>query len=201
MCIVFLLYRLTIMFVVSSISVVIVVLITNDILSILLATMFGFLLSQDVFTFIKSPLFLLSLFSDAMLIQSTHNQLANKTFISLYGWDCQTLSSIKTLAIHYTVAIIKGTSLLGTSLVIVYFTFTLSGSAEGLGIRITAGLVIGLFCLLQGSQMFQRIYLFGIFRNPLFPKQSENVLKFNKKRTLLRYFSIPGGYIQAFGES
>ena len=186
------------MFIMSSISVAIVVLLTNSTLSVLLATTFGFVLSQDIFTFLKSPIYLLSLISHMKLFTSIRQQLTTKTFVSFYGWDFQKLSSLKAVVIHYTTSMIKGAVLLGTSLVVVYFTFTSSGETEDLGTSISAGFVIGVFCLLQGSHILQKIYIFGMLRNPLFPKQSENIAKFNKRRQLLHYFSIPGGFAQTY---
>ena len=190
------------MFFISSISVAIVASLTtlNDTLSVLLATAFGFLLSQDIFTCFKSPIYLLSLLSKAKFLHSVRSQLT-KTFTSYYGWDCQTMSNLKTLAVHYLVSIIKGAALLAVSLVIVYFTFLSSGDAEVIGTQVTAGVIIGLFCLLQGSHMLQKIYLFGVLRNPLFPNQAENVTKFYKRRKLLHYASIPARLIDTYGET
>ena len=189
------------MFVISSISVAVVVFLPNDTSLILLATTSGFLITQDIFTSLKLPLYLLSLISGSKLLQSTRNHLMNRTFVSYFGWDCRKLSSLKILAIHYLVSIIKGAVLLGSSLAIVYFSYTSSAETKELGTRITAGLVIGLFCLLQGSYVFQRIHLFRVLRNPLFPKQYENVSKFERKRMLLHYFSTPGRYIHAYCKS
>lgn len=186
------------MFLISSIFVAIVVSLHDDILSVLLATTFGFLLSQDVFTCLKSPMYLLSFISKSKFLQSVHNQITTKTFTSLSGWDVNALSELRLFVFHYLVSIIKGAALLGTSLVIVYFTFT---SSDELGTRITAGLVIGLFCLLQGSCMFQRLYILRIFRNPFYPRQYENVTKFGRKRRLLHYFGIPAGFIHTYCES
>ena len=189
------------MFVVSSVSVAIVASITSNTLSVLLATAFGFMLSQDVFTMIKSPIYLLSLILNVKYFQSTQTQITTKTFISLFGWDCRPLSSVKTLAIHYLVSVVKGTLLLATSLVIVYYTFTSSGDVEDLGARVTGGLVIGLFIVLRGSHSLQRVYLMQTLRNPLFPKQSENVSMFRKRRKLLHYLSTPGRVLHTYGES
>lgn len=190
------------MFFMSSISVAIVASLAtlNDTLSVLLATAFGFLLSQDLITSSKIPLYLLSLLSRAKILRSVYVQVTDKTFTSFYGWDCQTMSDLKFLAVHYVISIIKGATLLAASLVIVYFTFLSNGNAEELGTKIAAGIVIGLFCLLQGSNILQRIYLFGVLRNPLFPMQAENVTKFNKRRKLLHYVSIPARIIHAYGE-
>lgn len=197
-----LLCRLTVMFFISSISVAIVASLAalNDTVSVLLATAFGFLLSQDIFTCFKVPIYLLLLLSKAKFLHSIHTQFTEKTFTSFYGWDCQTMSTLKNLAVHYLISIIKGATLLAASIIIVYFTFLSSGDAEEMGTKIAAGIVIGLFCLLQGSNMLQRIYLFGVLRNPLFPKQAENVTKFNKRRKLLHYVSIPARLIHTFGE-
>ena len=111
------------------------------------------------------------------------------------------MSNLKTLAVHYLVSMIKGAALLAVSLVIVYFTFLSSGDAEVIGTQVTAGVVIGLFCLLQGSNMLQKIYLFRLLRNPLFPNQAENVTKFYKRRKLLHYASIPVRLIDTYGET
>lgn len=189
------------MFLISSMFVAIVVSLHNDTLSVLFATVFGFLLSQDLFTCLKSPMYLLSFISKSKLLQSVHNQITTKTYTSLCGWDFNALSKLRTFVFHYLVSIIKGTTLLGTSLVIVYFTFTSNGESGEFGTRITAGLVISLFCLLQGSYMFQRLYILGLFRNPLFPKQCENVTKFERKRRLLHYFGIPGGFTRVYCKS
>jgi hypothetical protein len=190
------------MFFISSISVAIVASLTalNDTVSILLATAFGFLLSQDIFTCFKVPIYLLSLLSKAKFLHSIHAQFADKTFTSFYGWDCQAMSTLRPLAVHYLISIIKGATLLVASFVIMYFTFLSSGEAEEIGTKITAGIVIGLFCLFQGSDVLQRIYLFRILRNPLFPKQAENVMKFNKRRKLLHCVSIPARLILPYGE-
>ena len=194
--------RLVIMFFMSSISVAVVASLAtlNDTLSVLLATAFGFLLSQDLITSSKIPLYLLSLLSRAKILRSVYVQVTDKTFTSFYGWDCRMMSNLKYLAVHYVISIIKGATLLAASLVIVYFTFLSSGNAEELGAKIAAGIVIGLFCLLQGSNILQRIYLFGVLRNPLFPLQAENVTKFNKRRKLLHYVSIPARITHAYGE-
>ena len=191
------------MFFISSISVAIVASLTmlNDTVSTLIATAFGLLLSQDIFTCFKVLIYLLSLLSKAKLFYSVCAQHTDKTFISFYGWDCHTMSNLKTIAIHYLVSIIKGTTLLAASLVIMYFTFLSSGDVEEIGTKIAAGTVIGLYCLLQGSHMLQRIYLFGVLRNPFFPKQAENVTKFNKRRKLLHYVSIPARLIHTYGEA
>ena len=185
------------MFLISSIFVAIVVSLHDDILSVLLATTFGFLLSQDVFTCLKTPMYLLSFISKSKFLQSIHNEITTKIFTSFSGWDVNALSKLTLFVFHYLVSIIKGAALLGTSLVIVYFTFT---SSDELGTRITVGLVIGLFCLLQGSYMFHRLYLLRIFRNPFFPRQYDNVAKFERKRRLLHYFGIPGGFMHAYCE-
>ena len=194
--------RLTVMFVISSISVAIIASLAtlNGIVSVLLATVLGFFLSQDIFTCFKVPIYLLSLLSKIKFLNSVHAQFTEKTFTSFYGWDCQTISTVKNIAIHYLISIMNGATLLAASIVIVFFTFLLSGDAEEIGTKITAGIVIGLFCPLQGSSVLQRIYLFRVLRNPLFPKQAENVAKFNKRRKLLHYASIPARLIHTYGE-
>lgn len=189
------------MFFISSISVAIVASLAtlNDTVSVLLATAFGFVLSQDIFTCFKAPIYLLSLTSKAKFLHSIRTQFTDKTFTSFYGWDCKTMSNLKTIAVHYLISI-KGATLLAASLVIVYFTFLSSGDAEEVGTKITAGTMIGLFCLFKGSDMLQKVYLFGVLRNPLFPKQAENVTIFNKRRKLLHYISVPVRLIHTCGE-
>ncbi len=190
------------MFFISSISVAVVASLAalDGTVSILLATAFGFLLSQDIFTCFKVPIYLLSLLSKAKFLNSIHAHFVDKIFTSFYSWDCQAMSTLKSLAAHYLISIIKGATLLAASFVIMYFTFLSSDEVEEMGTKITAGIAIGLFCLLQGSGVFQRMYLFGVLRNPLFPKQAENVTKFNKMRKLLHYVSIPARLIHTYGE-
>ena len=190
------------MFFISLISVAIVASLAtlNDTVSVLLATAFGFLLSQDIFTCFKAPIYLLSLLSKAKFLHSIRTQFTDKTFTSFYGWDCQMMSNLKTIAVHYLISIIKGAILLAASLIIVHFTSLSSGGAEEIGTKITAWIVIGLYCLLQGSNMLQRIYLFGVLRSPLFPKEAENVTNFNRRRKLLHYVSIPVRLIHTYGE-
>ena len=190
------------MFVASSASVAIVTVVPlNDLtLSVLLAAAFGFLLSQDVFTVAKSPIYLLSFVWNAKFLQSIRIQMMTKTFVSFAGLDCRPLLSMKSLAIHYLLSAVKGMLLLAASLVIIYYSFTSNGDSEDLGAKITGGLVIGSFCLLQGSHLLQRVYLVQVLRNPLFPKQSESVTKFSKRRKLLLYLSIPGRILCTYGK-
>ena len=110
------------------------------------------------------------------------------------------MSNLKTIVVHYLISIIKGATLLAASLVIVYFAFLSSGDSEEIGTKITAGIEIGLFYVLQGSNMLQKIYLFGVLRNPVFPRQAENVTNFNKRRKLLHYVSIPVRLIHTYGK-
>ena len=170
-------------------------------LSVLLAAAFGFLLSQDVFTVAKSLIYLLSLVLNAKFLQSTRIQMTTKTFVSLFSLDFRPLSSMKSLSVHCLLSAVKGTLLLAASLVIIYYSFTSDGDSEDLGAKITGGLVIGSFCLLQGSHVLQRVYLAQVLRNPLFPKQSESVTKFSKRRKLLLYLSIPGRILRTYGKS
>lgn len=191
------------MFFVSSISVAIVAYLAtlNYTVAVLLATSFGFILSQDLFTCFKSPLYLLSLLTNAKFLHSVHSQFTNKTFTSLYGWDCRTMSSWKIVGVHYLISVIKGAALLAASLVIVYFTLLSNGDPkQEIGTQITAGIVISLYCLFQGSSMLQKVYIFGVLRNPLFPKQVEDVTNFNKRRKLLHYASQTVGLIYSYGE-
>ena len=190
------------MFFISSISVAVVAsLVTlNDTLSVLLATAFGFLLSQDIFTCFKVPIYILSKLSKGNFFHSIRTQFTDKTFTSFYGWDCQTMTNLKLLVVHYLISVIKGATLLVASLVVVYFTFSSSGDAEEIGTKIAAGITIGLYCLLQGSNILQKMYLFGVFRNPIFPKQAENVMKFSKRRKLLHYVSLPARLFHTYGE-
>lgn len=186
------------MFILSLIAVTIVASLTDHTLSVLLATAFGFLLSQDIFLNTKALLSFVTL--PCKIGSSLRNQLFNKTYISYSAIDFHSVDNYKSYLIHLLVSAFKGAFFLAVSLTIVYFVFTLS-SAEELVTSIIAGCVIGLYVLLQFSDTLQSVYIFKIFRNPLFPKQCENAEKFKKGRNRLRYLSIPRRLIVTYCES
>ena len=181
-------FRLVVMFFLSLVSVIIVASLTNHTLSVLLATAFGFLLSHDIFLNTKAILTILIF--PCKLGFNLRRNLFTKTFVSYSAIDFHTVNDYKSYLTHFMVSVFKGTVFLAVGLTVVYFMFTLNNSEE-LVTSILAGCVIGLYMLLKISDNLQSVYIFKLFRNPLFPNQCENTSKFKKRRNWLRYFSLP----------
>lgn len=195
--------RLSVIFALSVCSIAIVSTLTDHILAVLLSTTFGFILSQDVFS--NFNLVICSLLSGCPSVphrfKSICDQVLHRTFLSFAGIDFRRSNTVKVHLIYFALEFLKGIILLSVSLIIVYFTFTASNSPQkDLASTILGGFVLGSFFLLQVSDALQRVYLFGVFRNPLFPWTCDNIAKFKSRRKFLRYFSMPRTIVTNYGK-
>ena len=90
---------------------------------------------------------------------------------------------------------------MSSSLVIVYFTFTTSGSGASVATTSVGSVLIGLYIAITVSDTVQGVYFLGLFRNPLFPKCSGSTEKFKRWRKCLGYLSIPRRLAVAYSKS
>lgn len=191
------------MFLLSVCSVAIVSAVSDHTLTVLLSTLFGFILSHDIFS--TFGLLIWSLLSVCTSLprrlKPLCDRLPDRIFLSLTGIDFRKTNSIKVHLVYFVLTIFKGVILLSVSLVILYFTFTAADIAsKDLALTVLGGFVLGSFVLVGVSDALQRVYLLRVFRNPLFPWTCDNVAKFKSRRKLLRYFSIPRTLTTNYGK-
>ena len=200
-CILNFLCRLLVMFTLSVVLVIIPAALPNRIASVLLATVFGYLLSQDIFSNVKALACLLTSKCKPIsrLTLLFWGRVFSKTFSSYCHLNCHPISGFKSYLVHLAVAAIEGTILLSFSVVIVYFTF--SRSDENLLTVVVGSVLIGLYVAVMVSDSLQGVYILGMFRNPLYPKHSGSTEKFKRWRKRLGYLSIPRRLTVAYSES
>ena len=163
---------------------VIVAALTDRSTAVLLGTAFGFLLSHDVF----------------LIPKTLSCSFASKVYTSFHTVRFQPVSNLRTYLVSLAVVAVKATVILSVSLVISYFTFTASGDSEVLARTVMAALLIGLYCFVQLAHSAQGVYIIRLFRNPLHPHNSENAEKFQRRRQLLGYISVPTKLVATYGE-
>ena len=195
--------RLLAMFTISVVSVTIPAALTNRTTAVLLATAFGYLLSQDIFSNLKALACLLNSKCKPITRLSHHfwKGVFSKTFSSYCHIDFHPISGLKSFLLHVTVTTLEGALLLSSGLVIVYFTFNTSGSGANLATTSVGSVLIGLFIVITLSDTFQGVYFLRLFRNPLFPKCSGSTKKFKRCRKYLSYLTIPRRLALAYGKS
>ena len=200
-CTLYFLCRLLVMFILSVVSMAIPAALANRTASILLATVFGYLLSQDIFSNLKVLACLLTSKCKTVsrLTRPLWEGVFSKTFTSYCHLNCLPISGLKSYLAHLAVAAIEGTILLSISLVVVYFTF--SRSHEKLPTTAVGSVLIGLYVAVIVSDSLQGVYVLGLFRNPLYPKHSGSTEKFKTWRKRLGYLSLPRRLTVAYSES
>ena len=192
------------MFTISVVSVTIPAALTDRTTAVLLATAFGYLLSQDIFSNLKALACLLA-DSKCKPISRLSHHLWKGVFSKTYGSYCRIdfhpISGLKSFLLHLTVTTLEGALLLSSGLVIVYFAFNTSGSSANPATTRVGSALIGLFIVITLSDAFQGVYFLRLFRNPLFPKCSGSTEEFKKWRKYLSYLSIPRRLALAYGKS
>lgn len=191
------------MFTISAISVAIPAALTDRTTAVLLATAFGYVLSQDIFSNLKALGSLLTSKCKPIsrLFHHLWKGIFSKTFSSYCRINFHPISGFKSYLLHLTVSILEGALLLSSSLVIVYFTFTTSGSGASVATTSVGSVLIGLYIAITVSDTVQGVYFLGLFRNPLFPKCSGSTEKFKRWRKCLGYLSIPRRLAVAYSKS
>ena len=191
------------MFTISAVSVAIPAALTDRTTAALLATAFGYLLSQDIFSNLKALGCLLTSKCKPISRLSNHlwKGIFSKTFSSYCRIDFHPISGLKSYLLHLTVSTLEGALLLSSGLVIVYFTFTTSGSGANVATAIIGSVLIGLYIAITVSDTLQGVYFLGLFRNPLFPKCSGSTEKFKRWRKCLGVLSIPRRLAVAYSKS
>ena len=137
--------------------------------AILLATFFGYILSQDLLLFFNTPW---------KLIKTKFAKTPKNT--SPHLW--------RKFVIYILKQSVKGITLLPFSFIFAYFSFTANESA-----KTVASIVFGVFVILvavclQVASISQGIYILGLVRNPLHPWELDNVQEFKAKRKRLASF-------------
>ena len=191
------------MFTISAVSVAIPAALTDHTTAVLLATAFGYLLSQDIFSNLKALACLLTSKCKPISRLSHHlwKGIFSKTFSSYCHIDFHPISGLKSFLLHLTVATLEGAILLSSGLVIVYFTFSTSESGSNMATTSVGSVLIGLYIGITVSDTLQGVYFLGLFRNPLFPKCSGSTEKFKRWRKCISYLSIPRRLAVAYGKS
>ncbi len=174
-------------FTLSLIATSIVAVLTNRSIAVLLGTAFGFFLSQDLFSHLKVLGYLLA----SKCSRIWCGDVFSKTYASyfLLG-DFKAIATLEKYWRVFAASVVRWVALLLLSLILVYFTFQHSHEAKSLGrIILAIALIVGyLFTVV--SDNLQRIYIFGVVRNPFYPHGFENAQKFRRKRALLGYASL-----------
>ena len=191
------------MFLLSVCSVIIVSAVTDLTLTVLLSALFGFIFSHNIFSIFS--LLMCSLLSVCrslpFRLKSLCDEVFDRIFLSLTGIDFRKTNRIQVHLVYFALSIFKGAILLTVSLVILYFTFTATDiPSKDLALTVLGGFVFGSFVLIEVSDALQRVYLLGVFRNPLFPWTCDNVANFKSRRKLLRYISIPRTQTTNYGK-
>ena len=187
------------MFTLSLASATIVAVLTHHTVAILLATAFGFLLSQDIFTNLKALAYLLPS-KCSRNHQSPCSGIFSKSYSSYCILDFHPVSDSRVYLTSLAIGICKGAVVLAAGLVAIYFTFRASRDSDSLARTVTASILIALYFVLSVSNSLQGMYLLRVFRNPLYPRGCESAGQFKKKRRLLNYFSIPRRVAVSYGE-
>ena len=190
------------MFSLSAIAAAIVAPLSDRALAVLLASAFGFLLSQDIFTNLKalvSPLFTKCSSLSGTLKTSCSSVFSDSYLVFFTLWF-RPLSSIKYYLVALCFGVPAGLFLLGSSLVILNFTFNTRDSSQRLAKTVTGGVIVGLCVFVRLSNALQGVYLLRLFRNPLYPHWCSNVVKFRARRKILAIFSAPRRIILDYGE-
>ena len=179
-------FRLLVVFLLSAVSAVVVA-VTGQYGSataaLLLASLSGYLLSQDIFL------------SANTLLSSSHRILPKK----LKEFLKPAVIRWKVYLRHLLVSVVKSSVLLTVSLLLVYFSLTAKDSAKRVASKVTGGCLIALTVLLRAGAACQGIYLLGLVRNPLHPWWSEDVQRYNSWRKRLSYCSIPRRLMLTYG--
>lgn len=152
---------------------------SNSTTALLLAAITGYVLSQDLFFFTN------------ILSNHTHKG-------SPLGFKAKK-STRKIFFYRALASTVRGSILLVVSALLVYFSSTASGMAKRLASRVTGSCVIVLTLLLLTSNACQRLYVLGLFRNPLYPWRSEQVEKFKSWRKKLSVSSLPRTLVLTYG--
>lgn len=178
--------RLLVVFLLSLVSSVLVAVVGHHSrpTAVLLATFFGYALSQDLFLCVR------------ILWNIAHRKIFFK-FPTSNCFDCKPVIRWK---VYTLVSTLQGVVLLIISLPLVYFTFTAEESAKFVASKVAGGCVLTLSVFLWASGSSQGIYILGLFRNPLHPWTSEDIQKFKYWRRILEYFSVPGRLVLGYGE-
>lgn len=166
--------------------------ISDQTLSLLLSTAFGFVLSQNIFHTASSLLCALLSLCPAVRAKLEAHCNSYKMFVSVTGIDCHRMRQLKLSILYWAFSSVRSALLLGIGLVVVYLTFTVTdGAARVLVMNIIGGLILGTYVLMRVSNGLQKVYLFRVFRNPLFPWTCDHWAKFKTKRKMLQYFATP----------
>lgn len=168
----------------------------------LLASLAGFLLSQDVFTWFSAGVSALA--SKCGPLTGTLRAcdgVFSSSYLLLCSFRFKPLSGVKSLLLSLLVATPKAAVLLGGSLAVLYFSFGAEGGGERLARTVAGGVLVGLCLLLRLSDALQRVYVLRLFRNPLFPRECSNGRRFRARKNVLAGFSVPRRIILAYGEN
>ena len=178
------------MFLFSAISTVIIAVITSRLIAVILATVFGLLLSQDI------PLILLTV--AAVLYKLLPSRLMSDRLtvtrpLSYSSLTMMTLTSTRTmLVVQVVLMLAKVVAMLAVSVVIVYYTFPYTGDSELLLINAFAGVLVTVYFVIIVLDSIQPLYCCaGLLRGPIHPRHSTSVDKFINHRQCLTRSTLP----------
>lgn len=194
--------RLVVMLSLSVSTVAAVAALSDRALATLLASLVGFLLSQDIFTYFSAVVVALtSKCASLTNVLRTCNRVFSSSYLLFCSFRFEPLSGVKSFVLSLLVSTPKAAFLLGSTLVVLHFSSGAQGREERFARTITGGVLIGLCLLLRLNDALQRVYVLRLFRNPLFPHECSNIKSFQAKRKTLVGFSVPRRLILAYGEN
>ena len=185
-------YRLCFMFVLSSISTIIVAVIASRPIAVILAAVFGLLLSHDIPLMLLTVAAVLYKLLPSRLMSSKLTLTHPLSFSSLTMMTLMSASTRTMLVIRVVLLLAKVVAMLAASVVIVYYTFQYTGDIELLLINVFAGVLVTAYCIILVLDSMQPLYCCaGLLRGPIHPRHSTSVDKFTAHRQCLTWSTLP----------
>lgn len=177
------------MFFISLVSTVSVAAVTDAKITTILATILGFILSQNI---LAIPQWTLSKcrFGRQLMEEMT-------LYISYCVIRFIKVSTLRQWCIKYLLTTSVNVALLLASIVIVYFTC--NSNVQSVIVTVFGAVIIGLTGLVEILRNITRIYCLGI-RNPLHPRNINSIKKIKFTKTVHRYISLPYQILLLYGE-
>ncbi len=170
---------------------------TDRFVTALLATGFGFLLSQNVIHWL--------LLASSIVLKYTCKIHYKPTisFSSYWLVDFRLIKSTMQTLVWLLIGLLKGVALIATSLIITSQTYG-RGSGTSLRDKIVMGvayIVIGTFLVSRCAKVFSGAFVcWGLLRNPFHSLKTEPLRALNRRRSLVMYLSIPSQVITIYGK-
>lgn len=177
------------MFFISLVCTVSVAVITDANITIVLATILGFILSQNILAIPQWTLSKCRVGRQLMEEMTLYISYCVDRFIKV--------STLRQCCIKYLLTTSVNIVLLLTSTVIVYFTSNSTG--QSVIVTVFGAVIIGLTGLVEVFRSITGIYCLGI-RNPLHLRNINSIKKIKFTKTVHRYISLPYQILLLYGE-